>query len=206
MISTLGEIFSRRHIKIFFLLFQENNIWHFTLIVSNGDNLHEMSNPVFFCFFFFVFFFCFFIYLFFFFVCLFFFFFFFFFLRGGGITKKSPICRPQTLPRESVKFRSGLGRYYSSLMKLSRFVCFFIVCFFVVVVFFFCFWNMIKVFLHTTHFWKGVCSKGSKFLSFQSTLLFRRGGKTLLTGELLIIQVHSFPLRSQNTHALIYAT
>ena len=32
---------------IFFLFFPENRIWHFMQIVSNGDNLHEMSNPVF---------------------------------------------------------------------------------------------------------------------------------------------------------------
>ena len=30
----------------FFLLFSENSICHFMQIVSNGDNLHEMSNPV----------------------------------------------------------------------------------------------------------------------------------------------------------------
>ena len=29
-----------------FYLFLENRIWHFMQIVSNGDNLHEMSNPV----------------------------------------------------------------------------------------------------------------------------------------------------------------
>ena len=27
------------------LYFLENRIWHFMQIVSNGDNLHEMSNP-----------------------------------------------------------------------------------------------------------------------------------------------------------------
>ena len=32
---------------IFFLFFPENRIWHFMQIVSIGDNLHEMSNPVF---------------------------------------------------------------------------------------------------------------------------------------------------------------
>ena len=30
----------------FFLLFPENRIRHFMQIVSIGDNLHEMSNPV----------------------------------------------------------------------------------------------------------------------------------------------------------------
>ena len=32
---------------IFFLFFPENRIWHFMQIVSTGDNLHGMSNPVF---------------------------------------------------------------------------------------------------------------------------------------------------------------
>ena len=27
--------------------FPENKIWHFMQILSNGDNLHEMSTPVF---------------------------------------------------------------------------------------------------------------------------------------------------------------
>ena len=40
--STLGKIFSRWHIEIFFLFFPENKSWHFM-----QDNLHEMSNPVF---------------------------------------------------------------------------------------------------------------------------------------------------------------
>ena len=34
-------------LMIFFLFFSENRIWHFTQIVSSGDNLHEMSKPVF---------------------------------------------------------------------------------------------------------------------------------------------------------------
>ena len=46
-LSTLGKIFSRRHIEIFLLFFPENRIWHFIQMVSNGDHLHEMSNPVF---------------------------------------------------------------------------------------------------------------------------------------------------------------
>ena len=33
--------------KEFFLFFPENRFWHFMQIVSNGDNLHEISNPVF---------------------------------------------------------------------------------------------------------------------------------------------------------------
>ena len=32
---------------LFFSYFTENRIWHFMQIVSNGDNLHEMLNPVF---------------------------------------------------------------------------------------------------------------------------------------------------------------
>ena len=32
------------HQVIFFLFFPESRIWHFMQIVSNGDNLHEMSN------------------------------------------------------------------------------------------------------------------------------------------------------------------
>ena len=32
---------------IFFLCCQENRLWHFMQIVSIGDNLHEMSKPVF---------------------------------------------------------------------------------------------------------------------------------------------------------------
>ena len=31
----------------FFLFFPDKRILHFMQIVSNGDNLHEMSNPVF---------------------------------------------------------------------------------------------------------------------------------------------------------------
>ena len=30
---------------MFFFLFPENGVWHFTQIVSIGTNLHEMSNP-----------------------------------------------------------------------------------------------------------------------------------------------------------------
>ena len=30
----------------FFLFFLESRIWHFMQIVSLGDNLHEVSNPV----------------------------------------------------------------------------------------------------------------------------------------------------------------
>ena len=34
-------------LMIIFLFFPENRIWHFMQIVSIGDNLHEMSKPVF---------------------------------------------------------------------------------------------------------------------------------------------------------------
>ena len=39
-LNTLGNIFSRRHLKYFSYFFPENRIWHFM-------QLHEMSNPVF---------------------------------------------------------------------------------------------------------------------------------------------------------------
>ena len=47
VLKRLGKIFSRQHFEIFLLFFQENVIWYFMQIVSNGDNLHEMSNSVF---------------------------------------------------------------------------------------------------------------------------------------------------------------
>ena len=34
-------------LMIFFLFFWENRIWHFMQIVSSGDNLEEVSNPIF---------------------------------------------------------------------------------------------------------------------------------------------------------------
>ena len=34
-------------VYLFFLFVPENKIWHFMQIVSNRDNLHEMSNPAF---------------------------------------------------------------------------------------------------------------------------------------------------------------
>ena len=39
--------FFRGHFEIFFLIFPENTLWHFMQIVSLGDNLHEMSKPIF---------------------------------------------------------------------------------------------------------------------------------------------------------------
>ena len=47
MFSMLGKIFGRQHFEIFFLILPENRFWHFMQIVSLGDNLHEMSKPVF---------------------------------------------------------------------------------------------------------------------------------------------------------------
>ena len=32
---------------IFFLIFPKNRVWHFMQIVSNEDNLHELSKPIF---------------------------------------------------------------------------------------------------------------------------------------------------------------
>ena len=46
-ILTLTALFvnsADNKLMIFFLFFPENRIWH---LKSNGDNLHEMSNPVF---------------------------------------------------------------------------------------------------------------------------------------------------------------
>ena len=40
----LGKIFSRWHFDIFFL---ENSIWQSVRIISLGDNLHEVSDPIF---------------------------------------------------------------------------------------------------------------------------------------------------------------
>ena len=40
--------FSRWQFETFFLFFLENKIWHFMQIVSLGDNLHEVSDPIFF--------------------------------------------------------------------------------------------------------------------------------------------------------------
>ena len=46
-LSMLGKNFSRQHFEIFYLFFPENRLWHFMQIVSLGDNLLEMSMPVF---------------------------------------------------------------------------------------------------------------------------------------------------------------
>ena len=45
--TTLWAFSADDKLMIFFLFFPENWIWHFMQIVSLGDNLHEMSNPVF---------------------------------------------------------------------------------------------------------------------------------------------------------------
>ena len=39
--------FSRWPNEDIFLIFLENRIWNLIQIVSYGDNLHEMSNPIF---------------------------------------------------------------------------------------------------------------------------------------------------------------
>ena len=41
------HFFSRWQIDVIFLFFRENRIWQFMQIVSLGDNLHELSIPVF---------------------------------------------------------------------------------------------------------------------------------------------------------------
>ena len=42
-LSTLGKIFSSRHVNFFFYFFQNTGFWHFMQIFSTGENLHEMS-------------------------------------------------------------------------------------------------------------------------------------------------------------------
>ena len=41
------KISANNILKHFFLFFLENGIWHFMQIVSLGDNLHEVSNLIF---------------------------------------------------------------------------------------------------------------------------------------------------------------
>ena len=43
----LGKYFSGQHFEIVFLFFLENRIWQLMQIVSFGDNLHEVSDPIF---------------------------------------------------------------------------------------------------------------------------------------------------------------
>ena len=45
--SMLGNNFADNILKYFFVFFPENRLWPFMQIVSTGDNLHEMSNPIF---------------------------------------------------------------------------------------------------------------------------------------------------------------
>ena len=45
--TTLWAFSADDKMMLFFLFFPENRIWHYMQIVSLGDNLHEMSNPVF---------------------------------------------------------------------------------------------------------------------------------------------------------------
>ena len=46
-LRTLGKIFQQTALQIFFSFFPENRFRYFMQIVSKGDNLHDMSNPVF---------------------------------------------------------------------------------------------------------------------------------------------------------------
>ena len=43
----LGANSADDKLMIFFLFFLANRIWHFMQIVSLGDNLHEVLNPIF---------------------------------------------------------------------------------------------------------------------------------------------------------------
>ena len=45
-LSTLGKIFSRQHFEIFFSFFPRNQDLTFHANCLQGDNLHEMSDPV----------------------------------------------------------------------------------------------------------------------------------------------------------------
>ena len=45
-LSTLGKIFSRQHFEIFFLIFPRKQDLTFHANCLQGDNLHEMSDPV----------------------------------------------------------------------------------------------------------------------------------------------------------------
>ena len=44
--TTLWANSADNKLMTFFLLFPENENWHFMQTVSNGDNLYEMSTPV----------------------------------------------------------------------------------------------------------------------------------------------------------------
>ena len=45
--TTLWVYSADDKLMIFFFIFPENNIWHCIQIVSNGDSLYAMSNPIF---------------------------------------------------------------------------------------------------------------------------------------------------------------
>ena len=45
-LSTLGKLFIRRHFKTFFLIFPSKQDLTFMQIVSNGNNLNELSKPI----------------------------------------------------------------------------------------------------------------------------------------------------------------
>ena len=44
MLSMKDKNFSGQHFEFFF---PEKKIWHYMQIVSSGDNLHKISNPIF---------------------------------------------------------------------------------------------------------------------------------------------------------------
>ena len=46
-LSMLRLNFSRRQLVIILLFFTENRTWHFMQIRSEGEDFHEMPNPVF---------------------------------------------------------------------------------------------------------------------------------------------------------------
>ena len=46
-LTTLWADSADDKLMIIFLFFLENRIWHFMQIVSLGDNLHEVSDPIF---------------------------------------------------------------------------------------------------------------------------------------------------------------
>ena len=45
--TTLWAYSTDDRLMTFFILFSGNRFWHFMQILSIGDNVHEMSNPVF---------------------------------------------------------------------------------------------------------------------------------------------------------------
>ena len=47
MLSLLGKNFSRQKFEIYFLFCPKNKLWYFMQIISSGDSLHGMSEPIF---------------------------------------------------------------------------------------------------------------------------------------------------------------